>query len=46
MKLTRSILGIAAGAMLTTGFALQTQAQDMPLHAPALPRKAVPTRRG
>ena len=28
MKLTKTILGIAAGAMLTTGFALQAQAQD------------------
>ena len=28
MKLTKAILGVAAGAMLTTGFALQAQAED------------------
>ena len=28
MKLTKAIFGVAAGAMLTTGFALQAQAQD------------------
>lgn len=35
MKLTKAIFGIAAGAMLTTGFALQAQAEDK-LYIPLL----------